>query len=320
MLSLLVRPTNFIMLFVAGALSLPFVARSLRGAAILLPLMTLVLAASVPLYVGISRVLLGAADGQSERQVQIFDMAGISARTGRNLFTGLEGWPSAGLPPPEQCYRRESWAAFAYGGTCGRYSIVIEEVRTQTGRRAIAGWWLKGIATNPGAYAGHRLGHMSTLLGADYDARRKRDKEAFGPQRRHLYALNRSERAGDVERIQQRLADPVRMRWWQESRLSLAFAWIGEVIYAHRWTEALALILCFLLLGWSWIRRVSGRIVPLAVPAAAGLGIGNAAIYLFLGVAAQDRYLFPTVCLAIFAGIAALRSIAQPTLRPEQGA
>lgn len=308
LLSLLVRPTNFILLFAAGALVLPFVARSLRGAAILLPLLALVLAASVPLYVGISRVLFGAADGHSERQVQIFDMAGISARTGRNHFTDLEGWPSASLPPPGRCYDPESWAAFAHGRPCGRYSAVIEEVRMQSGRRAIARWWIEGIAANPAAYARHRIDHMSALLGAGYDERWARIRKELGPQRRHLYALNRSERAGEVERIQQGLAAPVHMRWWRESRVSLGFAWIGEVIYAHRWTEALALAFCILLLGWSWMRRIGGRTVPLAVPAAAGLGIGNAAIYLFLGVAAQDRYLFPTVCLAIFAGIAALRS------------
>lgn len=308
LLSLLVRPTNCIMLFVAGALSLPFVARSRRSFAILLPMLALALLASVPLYVGISRSLLGAADGHSERQVQIFDMAGISARTGRNLFMDLEGWPPANLPPPERCYSPESWAAFAHGGKCGEYSVVIEQVRSQVGRRAIASWWLKGIAAHPGDYAGHRLDHMSRLLGAGYDERRERARAMWGAQGRHLYALNRPERIGEVRRIQHGLSAPVRMSWWRESGLSRAFGAAGELIYAHRWTEALALACCVLVVGWSWLRKARGRLVHLSVPAAAGLGIGNAAIYLFLGIAAQDRYLFPTVCFAIFAGIAALRS------------
>jgi hypothetical protein len=123
-----------------------------------------------------------------------------------------------------------------------------------------------------------------------------------------LYALNRPDRAERLDRAAAGRIAAGDLGWWRGNRAADLFAALGAVVFGFRWTELLSLIACAAVLASGLRGRARRRAVPLAASAAAAIGIGNFAMHAWLGVASQDRYLFPTVCCSAFALIALLRS------------
>jgi hypothetical protein len=308
-LSLLIRPTNFALLALASALVLPLLVRTLRGWILATAATVAVIASSVPIYSGINR-LLHAQPGHAEIQLLLFDSAGISSRTGQNLFKDLPGWPQ-GLPDPRNCYMPLDASIIAPWAPCKGYAEAGGAIYAAD-RSKVIGWWLRNIASHPIAYAQHRLTFTGFLLDPTESTRRHPAyRSQFRLGEHHFYALNSEDR---VERFQKVAASRISVTdigWWRTNRAAEGLVWFSSKVYEHRWTEAFALLLCLALLVWQWLRRWWGEPVHLAVAMAAALGIGNVAMHCLIGIASQPRYLFPTVCCAAFALLLALSTRAE---------
>lgn len=306
-LALFVRPTNFVMVGIAAALVLALHARTFRTYAVALAVSAALLLISLPVYFGFNRYVARARPGHAEIQLYLFDSAGISARTGKDLYADLEPWPK-GLPDPRLCYTASEAAIIAPWAKCSGYAEAGSTINA-LGPRVLPRWWLLNILSNPGAYAGHRLDFTAHLL----DPRESgRNHPVYGrlagQPERHLYALNRPDQA---ERFRTAAGGRIaadEIGWWRGNRAAGLFAGLGVLVFGFRWTEVFSLLACMAVVAAGFRRRWRGRPVPLAAPAAAALGIGNVAMHAWLGVASQDRYLFPTVCCAAFALGAALRA------------
>jgi hypothetical protein len=166
----------------------------------------------------------------------------------------------------------------------------------------VIGWWLRNIATNPVAYAQHRLAFTGHLLDPLESARRHPVySAALRGTRHHLFVLNDAENPEHFYALTKGKAAADGIGWWRSNRVADALGRFGSGVYEHRWTEALALLLGLGVLLWQWRRRSLGQPVHLAIAVAGGLCVGNVAMHGLLGVASQSRYLFPTVCCAAYA-------------------
>jgi hypothetical protein len=242
--------------------------------------------------------ILGAYDSRAERQLLIFDAGGMSSATGANLFAGLPGWPAHQLPPPSNCHSPQQWGNFAYWGRCRGYTLAFNAYLDRSGRRAALRWWLGNIAAHPAAYVRHRLAFTRELLVSEAD-------EGW---RHHLHGINTPERIHVLRRSAAGRLDEREVATWRENPVALALAGYSSLIYQHRFTEAAAAAACVILLGWSWSRVRRGLPLDIVVPAAAAIGLANLLVYIPFGIASWSRYLWPTVCCALFAFVVALRT------------
>ena len=310
-LALFVRPTNFVMAGVAAALVLALYARSWRAYCVALLVTGALLLASLPVYFGFNRYVARAQPGHAEIQLFLFDSAGMSARTGKDLFAGLAPWPRD-LPDPRFCYTAYEAAIIAPWSKCSGYAEAGATINA-LGPRVLPRWWLLNILSNPRAYVEHRLAFTSHLLDPRETGRNHPVYGRFAdPWARHLYALNRPDRAERFRSAARGRIARAEIGWWQGNRAADLFAALGAFVFGFRWTEALALLACAAIVASGFRQRWRRRPVPLVATAAAALGIGNVAMHALLGVASQDRYLFPTVCCAAVALIALLRAAGRP--------
>jgi hypothetical protein len=311
MVTLLVRPTNFLMLTIACALCLPLVVPSIRSYVAALAVAAGILVLSVPLYGAINRWIFRARPAHVEIHFFLLDVAGISSATGLDLFSQLPGWSSAKLPPLEECYSAKSVMSFAPYQRCGGYLAAMRQVGASHGYRQFYVWWLRSVASHPFAYARHRAAYAVSL----FDSYQTPDPQwipYLAAGRRHLYALNTPDRVEDVRRAARGRIGLQEIDWWQGNALSSGFATLRQILFDHRRTELAALLFCILLSAWNWHRHRNDLPVDLPSAVAAGIGIGNAGMHVFLGVASQSRFLLPTLCCAVFGAIAALKPRAQP--------
>lgn len=88
-LSLFVRPSNFIILGVAAALLLPLALQRWHHYPAALAAACILFSLSLPLYSSFNRYVAKARPSHAEVQLFLFDSAGISARTGRDVFKDL---------------------------------------------------------------------------------------------------------------------------------------------------------------------------------------------------------------------------------------
>lgn len=308
-LSLTIRPSNIVMPFVAAMFVLPMLGRPSRRGLAWTAIGAAAVLAIVPAQIAANRWIFDAPAGNAERQVQIYDLAGISVLGGSDQFARIPGWPAGTLPSIAHCYTPNGWDPFAGWGRCSGYWRAADEAVQRIGRRRFAALWMSGIAENPGAYARHRLGFMARLLtGPDPDFYGSQYAGLPQSQRAmHLYAINSPERSEDFIRSGQGLVAPADYGWWRDNPASRILSSLVGPFFRTPLLAAAAIVLSLLLIGWTELRKRSGRPIDLIVPAAAGLAIGNAAMHLFVGLASQDRYLYPTVYCALFALIAALR-------------
>ncbi|HEX8224709.1 MAG TPA: hypothetical protein VF605_12905 [Allosphingosinicella sp.] len=306
-LSLFVRPTNFVMVGTAAALVLALHARSVRTYCVSLFAVGALLLISLSIYFGFNRYVARAHPGHAEIQLFLFDSAGMSARTGKDLFAQLAPWPK-GLPDPRQCYTPSEAAIIASWAKCAGYAEAGSTINA-LGPRVLPRWWLINLLKHPRAYVEHRLTFTSNLLDPREAARNHPVYGRLADRwQRHLYALNRPDQAARFhEAARGRFADR-EIGWWRGNRAADLFAALGTIVFGFRWTEALSLLACAAVVAAGLRRRWRGRPQPFVASAAAALGIGNVAMHALLGVASQDRYLFPTVCCAAFALIAILRA------------
>lgn len=310
LLSLVVRPTNFFMMVIAALVVVPLAARTWRGRGLALSAALALLASSLPVYAAFNAYVAKARKDHAEIQLFLFDGAGISARTGRDLTAGLPGWP-AGLPDPRRCYRPSEAAIIAPWSPCRGYAEAGLAVYAR-GRRHMIAWWLRNIARHPLAYVSHRLDYASNLIdpvGASLGHPVYSAAAADRPGR-YLYALNAPRHAGRLEAATAGRLSPGRFLVWREGTAARSFAHLTNLILGFRGTPAIALLASLLLLGWTWLLHLRGRpLPPLTIPVAASLAAGNFLMHAVAGVASQERYLHPTIFCAAFALLVALRHV-----------
>jgi hypothetical protein len=307
-LSLVIRPTNFVMMAVLAAAIVPLAWRTWRGRAAALGLAFAALLMTLPISALFNAYATNARKDHAEVQLILFDLAGISARTGRDLVGDLPGWP-AGLPDPRLCYTPSEAAIIAPWSPCRGYAAAGRTVYS-TGRRRVIEWWLRSIAANPLAYLSHRLDYSRNLLDPVGASRGHPVYAAAAADRagRYLYALNQPSAAERLEAQTQSRIPSGQFLTWHENAAARALAWLTNLIVGFRGTPVAALLISLSLLGWTWVRHWRGRpLPPLTVPAAASLAAGNFLMHALAGVASQERYLHPTVFCAAFALLVAFR-------------
>jgi hypothetical protein len=307
-LSLAVRPTNFVMMAFAALAIVPLIVRTWRGRAAALGIAFAVLLITLPLSAAFNAYVVKARKDRAEIQLILFDLVGISARSGRDLVRELPRWP-AGLPDPRGCYTPSEAAIMAPWSPCRGYSEAGRRAYS-AGRRRVLAVWLRSIAEHPGAYVAHRLDFTRNLLdpvgaarGHPIYAAAAKDAPA-----RFLYALNQPSAAHRLAASTQGRIDPGRFLLWEDNPAARGFATLSSLVVGFRSVNVAALLVSLFLLGWTWARHLRERpLPPLTVPAAAALAAGNFVMHAFLGVASQARYLHPTIFCAAFAVLVALR-------------
>ena len=146
-LIMLVRPTNFIMLALAGVIWAFFVFDSGRRRLMAVILILAGCAATFPVSQVVNRVLLTAGDAMAERQLIIFDIAGISSGIKQDLFVELPNWPRDEVLRPWDCYTPKAGDPFLYGA-CSRYAELVEPACMKKVRRlSCGGGWKLSCAT-----------------------------------------------------------------------------------------------------------------------------------------------------------------------------
>jgi hypothetical protein len=310
-LSLVIRPTNFVMMAVLAVAIVPLAWRTWQGRAAALGLAFAALLMTLPISALFNAYATNARKDHAEIQLILFDLAGISARTGRDMLGELPGWP-AGLPDPRLCYTPSEAAIIAPWSPCRGYAEAGRTVYS-TGRRRVIEWWLRSIAADPLAYLSHRLDIRAICWirsALREDTRSTRPPR--GPAGRYLYALNQPGAAERLEAQTQGRIPSGRFLTWHGNAAARGLAGLTNLIVGFRGTPVAALLISLLLLGWTWVRHWRGRpLPPLTVPAAASLAAGNFLMHALAGVASQERYLIPpssaplSPCSSPFAGLCA---------------
>lgn len=307
-LSLAVRPTNFVMIAVMAVAVLPLVFRTWRGRAKALGIAFAALVMTLPLSALFNAYAVDARKDHAELQLILFDLSGISARTGRDLVRDLPGWP-AGLPDPRLCYRPSEAAIIAPWSPCKGYAAASRAVYG-TGRKRVLVFWMGSIVRNPIAYLSHRLDYTGNLLDPVGAARDHLVYSAVAkdPTQRYLYALNQPSAERRLEAKTRGKIPPRQFLAWHETVAARGLAGFTGLTIGCRAAPAVSLLIALLLLGWTWVRHLRAKPrPPLTVPAAAALAVGNFLMHALVGVASQERYLYPTIYCAAFALLVAFR-------------
>jgi hypothetical protein len=307
-LSLLVRPTNFLMFIIAWALISIMIFRTWREYSASLLLVVLAMLTVVPTTNLVNRALLGAHDSHAEKQLIIFDVAGISLRTGHNDFTTWSGWPRSGLPDPASCYWARKWDPFADYGQCAGYARTFDKVSDMRLRGAV-GWWVTEIARHPVAYARHRLAYAYKMIF---------DPNAFIVDGRQVGIVNSVE--GTAKRNYHFHGRPgvADLAFWRDNVSAIPLLKLTETLFAQEVSFGMAFLICLAILAVNVRKHLTGGHIDPIIVIATALGIGNVGMLMFFGVASEGRYLLPTTCCGYFALLTALRAWAAPSA--DQGA
>lgn len=291
-LFLLIKAPNFLTIVAALALVLPFFVRlGWRYAGIVVAAFALG-SLAVPLNRLVDARIFQARDLHPDKQLVLFDLAGISVRTGHNAFADVAGWPSATLRSPAACYVPYMWDSFAHYMPCGGYATTYDRFDGALTRQ-----WLRQIARHPLAYAEHRLSYAGWLLWSS-------DHDTWGIAGR---SSNDATDPVAMATLRQGMSDLGVQRGvalWRPSPLTPPFQALERVLFRFPGAGFVGFFAC--LAAWlaQWLRRARG--VSLGAVLAASLGAGNAAMLLVCGVADPARYMMPTLALAYVALLAGL--------------
>ncbi|WP_304561295.1 hypothetical protein [Sphingomonas immobilis] len=291
-LFLLTKAPNFLVVVVALALVLPFFIQSRRAYLALIAIALVVGALAVPLNRAVDSVIFKARDLHPDKQLVLFDVAGISARTGQNLFADVPGWPTTALKPPAACYVPYMWDSFAEWAPCGGYATAYDRFDGALKRR-----WVEAIAAHPIAYAQHRLLYIDYLL-------ESRDHATWGLDGQSINDASNAKAMDEMRRGIAAVKPNRPIALWHPSFATEPMRWLERALFKFPKVQWVGLIICLAVLLFGWTRRHDG--IRLGAILAAALGLGNFAMLAVFGVADPARYMVPTVGLAYLALLALL--------------
>jgi hypothetical protein len=280
----LVRPTNFLMIAVAGMISGYFI----FGRRIYIVLSILIVVgciATVPATFLANRIVFGAANALTERSLIIFDVAGISSRIKIDLFTELPDWPTERILRPWECYTPALWDPFAWVGKCKEYSDLVAARIQQLGTVPVLGWWVGTIVRHPYSYIRHRLSYTANLI---RNHSRVFETFAFNSPNSDISAI---ETYGiDMRHTFQTWVPTIRYRPF---KLIGYLAFSSPVVIAAL-LSGLGALIC------SWHRMFSRSAKPdMVAVVSSAIGIGNLLMLVPFGVADAGRYLLPSFICGI---------------------
>lgn len=289
-LFLLVKAPNFLVIVGAAALVLPFFVRSLRRYTVVIVAALAIGTLAIPINRTVDSAIFEARDLHPNKQLVLFDLAGISVRTGENGFAKVAGWPTEALPTPASCYLPYMWDSFALWAPCGGYAKAYDGLERPLMRR-----WLVEIAMHPVAYIQHRLAYGDYLL-------ESRDQSTWGIDGRAINDATNPAALAEMHRGMTQLRSRSTIHLWHPSIASNPARWLERVTFKFPKVQWVGLLICLSVLLASWMRRQIG--VRLGALLSAGLGTGNVLMLGVFGVADPGRYMLPTVGLAYMALLA----------------
>ncbi len=85
-------------------------------------------ALAIPLNRTVDSRIFAARNLHPDKQLVLFDLAGISVRTGQNAFDSVRGWPTSTLQSVASCYVPYMWDSFAHWTPCGGYAAAYDRL------------------------------------------------------------------------------------------------------------------------------------------------------------------------------------------------
>ena len=289
---LLIKAPDFLVIVVAAATILPFFVRAGRRYVALVAGMLAIGALAVPLNRIVDHVVFGARDLHPDKQLVLFDLAGISVRTGQNAFAAVPGWPTPRLPTPASCFLPYMWDSFAPWGPCSAYSRAYDGLDGPLKRR-----WVETIAAHPLAYIRHRLAYTGYLMVS-------RDHASWGIGGRAINDATIPAARTEMDAMTATMPGSPPIARWQPSIATAPMRWLEATLFRFPKVQWAGFIVCLAILLASWLRRADG--LRFGAILAAALGTGNMATLAVFGVADPGRYMWPTVVLAYVALLAVL--------------
>lgn len=282
-LILLIKAPNFLTFVLCLALILPFFRPHAGFYAALVAVALAFGVLAVPLNRLVDRSVFNAKDVHPDKQLVIFDLAGISMRTGSNAFARVPGWPTATLPPLGTCFMPNMWDSFAPWGPCSAYSAAYDPLDGQLTRQ-----WVVEILSHPIAYVQHRLTYSGYLL-------QSRDHASWGIAGDAVNDAASPRSMAETHEMMTRLKANRPVQLWRTKEIAEPFKWLESHLFRYPKVQSVALIGSLALLLLSWMRRQGGLRLGVILPAS--LGIANVGMLVLFGVADPARYLLPTICL-----------------------
>lgn len=272
----LVRPSNFVILFAVGAVwsLIRFRGRSL---ALSLALAGAVSIATIPAMGLLSKWPFKAIEVSAERSLYIFDAAGISVRTNRDVFASLPNWPTD-LGPPSDCYISNRWDDFGWGPCLG-YSKAIGDVFRDAGKFTVLKWWISSIAADPLAYLAHRASYSAILL------------TQLNAQLVPGYPLPMNGSGFEPSTVHTRgKVSTGFFQVWENRSLAWPLSTASMVLL-----NGVAVLASLLLSACALVRRARHGEGDAIVIVSATLALSNVLMLAFFGVSDETRYLQPTL-------------------------
>jgi hypothetical protein len=284
-LIMLVRPTNFVMLALAGVIWAIFVFQRCRRRLMAVVLILAGSAATFPVSQFVNRVLLTAGDAMAERQLIIFDIAGVSSDIKQDLFVELPNWPRDEVLRPWECYTPKTWEPFAFGA-CSRYAELVGTSILKEGKTSVVRWWLEVILRHPFSYLKQRFLYSYELI------RHMSPITSWGPP----YATNDQTRNELNGPFTNNIDMTHSFQLWKMNIAYAPFGRVAAVVVSHR-TVALAILICIATLLLAWRDQRTKKGFDMVVVVSSALGAGNFVMLMLFGIATDGRYLLVTfVC------------------------
>jgi hypothetical protein len=291
-LFLLVRSSNFLVLVAAAVLFLVVTLPPRRRLYPVLLFMLAVSLAALPLNRLVNNGLLGAQDSHVENSGFVFDVAGISVHSSRNLFEKLPDWPKD-LPKLEPCYSPIGVDPY-FWGACRGYGQAVKSIAETSGKATVAAWWLSSIATHPGAYLSHRLAVAREVL--NHAAGGGTTWEDIIIMRPPGYATvhNAAHFIASTEQL------GTNIQIWEPTAVYRGLGVLASLWDAAFGFPVLWVLACTAAAGVLLTLRLSGRMIDEIAAAAACLGIANAVITVMVAPAGPRRYMLLTLaCMMV---------------------
>jgi hypothetical protein len=268
------RQNAFFLLAPLWLLAWPIYRLNLRAILVSLVVGGTVFASAISANMWIDNVVLRSKQTHLIYALVIFDLAGISARTGQDTSHGLFPDFQANV---EKCYTPHLWDAFL--GECRPVGLAAEGlVSDRKSERLLIKLWIKEIFLNPIAYLKHRTQHFGCLIRLGcYDEQQVQMSAGFTP----------------------RPWDEPNMRVTHLGRLIAAMGWElwpGPLGYGVLWMAILAIELSIAVL---LLRRRGFEPLSYLTMVLASAGLCYSFSFWIVGIGNALRYMHPVIELAI---------------------